>query len=131
LSLDQGDNDAGRFWLYVAAALQKEIPEIKDEIIPIFASLTHPPTETILTVLLNMLAEAGRDVTLLLDDYHVISRQEIHDGLAFFLEHLPTTMHMVIASRTDPPLPLVRLRAGGQLLELHANDLRFSSGAFG
>src|SRR5207248_359019 len=85
-----------------------------------------PAIETVLTILLNELSAISKDVVLVLDDFHVIDARDIHDGMVFLLDHLPPRMHLVIASRADPPLPLARLRARGELVEIRAEDLRFA-----
>ena len=85
-----------------------------------------PPTESILTALLNQITTIPDNFILVLDDYHVIDSKPIDQALTFLLEHLPTQIHLVITSREDPNLPLARLRARGQLTELRAADLRFS-----
>ena len=85
-----------------------------------------PPIETILATLLNELSAVPNDVVLVLDDYHVIDAHDIHDGMAFLLEHLPPQIHLVITTRADPALPLARLRARGELVEIRAADLRFT-----
>jgi len=125
VSLDAGDNDLARFWNYNIAALQAFSPSAVD-----LANAVYFPdmssVEAFLTVLINSIATFTSDFVLVLDDYHAITLQPIHDSLAFFLEHLPRHMHLVISSRNDPPLPLVRLRSSGQLTELHAADLRFT-----
>src|SRR5207245_1932525 len=84
------------------------------------------PIEAVLTLLLNELGGMSTDLVLVLDDYHVIDAREIHDGVVFLLDHLPPRLHLVIASRADPPLPLARLRARGELVEIRAVDLRFT-----
>ena len=86
-----------------------------------------PPAEAVLTSLINDIAPLPDQIVLVLDDYHLIEAQAINDGLSFLLEHLPQQMHLVIATREDPPLPLARLRAQGQLTELRVSDLRFTS----
>src|SRR5260370_15161455 len=78
------------------------------------------------TVLINALAELPVDVVLVLDDYHVITAEAIHRFVAFLLEHCPPRFHLVISSRTDPPLPLVQMRVQGRVVELHTTDLRFT-----
>ena len=85
-----------------------------------------PPTESILTALLNEITTLPDDIVLVLDDYHVIEARPVDDALTFLLEHLPPSMHLVITTREDPQLPLSRLRARGQLTELRAADLRFT-----
>ncbi len=126
LSLDAGDNDPGLFWTYVAAALNAAAPEPG---MSGFVEAARPTSsQEALTVLLNDLAVLDRDVALVLDDYHVIESREVHDGIAFLLDHMPSNLHLFLASRADPPLPLARLRARGELVEVRAADLRFSSG---
>jgi LuxR family transcriptional regulator, maltose regulon positive regulatory protein len=87
-----------------------------------------PPIESVLTALINEVAATPNHFALVLDDYHIIEAAPIHDAIAFLLEHLPPRMHLVIASRTDPPLPLARLCARGQMTEIRTADLRFTSG---
>jgi LuxR family maltose regulon positive regulatory protein len=126
LSLDGGDSDPARFWRYVAAALDRTRPGIRQRVDALFQG-AQPPPEAVLTVLVNELAAAPEEVVLVLDDYHLVAAAPIHDGLAVLLERLPPQLRLVLASRADPPLPLARLRAGGQLVELREDDLRFSS----
>ena len=85
-----------------------------------------PPTESILTALLNEITTIPDNFVLVLDDYHVIESQKVDKALTFFLDHLPPQVHLVIASRIDPSIPLSRLRAGGQMTEIREDDLRFS-----
>jgi LuxR family maltose regulon positive regulatory protein len=125
LSIDPGDNDPAVFWTYVIAALQSVEPTVGATATSILeASLRS--VEPALTSLLNDLDALDHDVVLVLDDYHVIQSTQIHDGLTFLLEHLPSNVHLVIGSRADPPLPLPRLRARGELVEVRAADLRFT-----
>jgi len=127
VSLDEGDNDPVRFWTYVAAALQTVQEDIEEIAQAAFQS-PHPlPIESALIGLLNQIAEVPDPVVLVLDDYHVINTLAIHDALSFLLENLPPQMHLVIATRADPPLPIPRLRGRGQLTELYQSDLRFIS----
>ena len=126
LSLDEGDSDPVRFGTYVVAALQTLQPGLGEEALALFHSPQPPPLETALAPLINEISAVLPDFVFVLDDYHVISAQVIHTGLAFLLEHLPSQMHFVIASRADLPLPLGRLRVRGQLTELRADDLRFT-----
>ena len=125
LSLDEGDNDIARFLAYLVAALQTLTPKIGAGVLAALQSLQPPPIESILTALLNEIAAISGNFILVLDDYHVIGAQPVDDALSFLIEHLPPQMHMVIATREDPPLPLARLRARGRLTELRAADLRF------
>lgn len=130
LTLDESDNDPIRFWLYFIAALHSQIPDLSTESPALLQSPEPPPLETILTILLNDLnawsPNAKQVIVLVLEDYHFIASPEIHQSLAFLLEHMPSTLHLVITTRSDPPLPLMRLRARGQLSEIRANDLRFT-----
>ncbi len=135
VSLDAGDNDPTRFLTYLIAALQGFAPGLGDSALALLRSPQPTPREAILTVLLNDLAalETASPVTVVLDDYHLLSERAVHEAVTFLLEHLPPTVHFVIASRADPPLPLSRLRARGQMAELRAADLRCSgeeAGAF-
>ena len=126
LSLDEGDNDPTRFLSYLVAALQTIAPNVGEGVLGALQSPQPPPTESVLTTLLNEISTIPDDFALVLDDYHVIDAGAIDDVLAFLLEHLPPRMHLVIATREDPHLPLARLRARGQLAELRAADLRFT-----
>ncbi len=128
LSLDEGDNDLTRFLTYLVAALQTIAPQIgAATLAALHASQSQrPPSDVLLTALLNDLTTLG-DVVLVLDDYHVIESQPIDEALTFFVDHLPPQLRLIIASREDPQLPLARLRARGQLTELRAAALRFTS----
>src|SRR3989441_8336742 len=129
LSLEAGDNEPVRFLSYLIAALQTLAPHLGAVALTLL-QMPHPAAaETVLTLLTNDVGSHGRDggdFALVLDDYHVIDAKPIDHALAFLLEHLPPHMHLVIATREDPPLPLARLRARGQLTELRATDLRFT-----
>jgi LuxR family maltose regulon positive regulatory protein len=153
VSLDDGDNDPVRFWTYVLTAL-RTIPSLRDagvgaSALSMLASPQPPPVEAVLTDLINELAEATgptggmRDraqagagsapppglegqIVLVLDDFHVITNAQVTEALAFLIDHMPPHMHVVIATRADPVLPLSRLRGRGQLIELGAADLRFT-----
>ena len=127
LSLDEGDDDPTRFLTYLVAALQTVAPSIGAGLLGVLQSRQPPPAESILTALLNEIITVPDDFALVLDDYHVIDAKPVENALAFLLEHLPPQMHLVIATREDPHLPLARLRARGQLTELRAADLRFTS----
>jgi LuxR family maltose regulon positive regulatory protein len=127
LSLDEVDNDPARFLAYFVAALQTIAPNIGDGLLAVLQSPQPPPTESILTTLLNEISKSPHNFVLVLDDYHVIDAKSIDNALTFLLEHLPTQMHLVIATREDPNLPLARLRASSQLTELRVADLRFTS----
>ena len=134
LSLDDGDNDPTRFLTYLVAALQTlALSEVEGIVAGIGAGVLAalqspepPPAEALLTVLINEIATLPENFVLVLDDYHVIEAKPVDDALAFLVDHLPPQMHLVIATREDPRLPLARLRARGQLTELRAADLRFT-----
>ena len=137
LSLDKGDNDPTRFWAYFIAALQTIEANIGTSALGVFqspgaaqanefAATTLPTIESVLAVLINEIATIPEPFTLVLDDYHLIKAQSIHSALTFLLDHLPSQMHLVIATRSDPRLPIARLRGRGQLTELRLADLRFT-----
>ena len=125
LSLDEGDNDPARFLSYLVAALRTIAPSMGEGVLDALGSPQSPPTESILTALLNEMAALAEDSVFVLDDYHVIHATAVDDALTFLLEHLPPRVKLVIATREDPPLPIARMRARGQLSELRAADLRF------
>ena len=134
LSLDEGDNDITRFLTYLVTALQTIAANIGEEVLGALQSPQLPPIESILTALINEITPipdnpstgSGQGFILVLDDYHIIDSKPVDNALNFLLEHLPAQMHLVIATREDPHLPLARLRVRGQLTELRAADLRFT-----
>ena len=126
VSLSQTDNDPALFWAYLISALQKVQPRVGQQALSFLHSSQPPPVEVMLSSLINDITAADGDIALILDDFHVVDAQPIHDAFAFLLDHLPPGMHLVIASRSNPPLPLARLRAHGELTEIRAGDLRFS-----
>jgi LuxR family maltose regulon positive regulatory protein len=126
LSLDEGDNDPARFLTYFIAALRTIAGNIGEGALGVLQSPQPPPPTSILTDLLNEITAIPDHFILVLDDYHVIDVRAVDRALAFLLEHQPPQMHLVIATREDPDLPLARLRAQRQLTELRAADLRFS-----
>jgi LuxR family maltose regulon positive regulatory protein len=128
LSLEPGDNELVRFLSYLIAALQTLDPHLGAVALALL-QMPHLATETVLTLLTNDVGSYGRegaDFALVLDDYHVLDAKVIDQALAYLVDHLPAQMHLIIATREDPPLPLARLRAGGHLTELRATDLRFT-----
>src|SRR5438874_6702755 len=127
LSLDEGDNDPARFLAYLIAALQTIAATIGDGVLGVLQSPQPPPTEAILTALLNEITTLPDNFVLVLDDYHVIDAKPVDMALTYLVEHLPPQMHLVIATREDPQLPLARLRARSHLTELRAADLRFTA----
>jgi len=126
ISLDESDNDPSCFWGYVIAALGNIQPEIGEAALALLRSPQTPPIEAVITALINSVAVIAQDFTLIIDDYHLITTPAIHEGLLFLLKHLPARMHLLVASRTDPPFPLPRLRASYRLVELRGSDLRFT-----
>jgi LuxR family maltose regulon positive regulatory protein len=132
LSLDQGDNDPVRFLAYLIAAFQTIEESVGRGALgvlqsPGFAKAnTPPPVEELLTALINQINAIPGGCVLVLDDYHLVTAQLIHDALAFLLDHMPANLHLVIATRADPPLPIARLRGRGELTELRQPDLRFT-----
>ena len=126
LSLDRGDNDPVSFWTYVIAALRTVAAGVGESALALLHASQPPAIETVLTALLNELSAVAGDIVLVLDDYHVIDAREVQDGMAFLLDHLPPWLHVVIASRADPALPLARWRARGELAETRAAELRFT-----
>ncbi len=125
LSLDEGDNDPARFLTYLVAAVQGADPGLALEA-PALAPGPSPLAEPTLTALLNDIAKAPHQIILVLDDFHVIDSAPIQTAVTFLLDHLPSNLHLALASRSDPALPLARLRARGELTELRAADLRFT-----
>jgi LuxR family maltose regulon positive regulatory protein len=126
LSLDEGDNDPARFISYLVKALQTIQAEIGEGLLAVLRSPQPLQIETILTTLLNEISTIPANFVLVLDDYHAIDSQPVDLALAFLIEHQPPQMHLVIATREDPALPLARLRARGQCTELRLADLRFT-----
>src|SRR5438270_13644843 len=127
LSLDEGDNDPARFLAYLVAALQTIAANIGEGVLGLLQSSQPPPPEAILTALLNDITTIKDPFVLVLDDYHVLDAKAVDHALTYLVEHLPPQMHLVIATREDPDLPLARLRARGHLTELRATDLRFTA----
>jgi LuxR family maltose regulon positive regulatory protein len=126
LALDAGDSDPLRFIRYLIAALQTIDPTVGTATLNLLRAAQSPPLEAVLPFLINELVALPDRSILVLDDYHVIDAPAVHQALAFLLDHLPPPLHLVIASRSDPSLPLARLRARGQLNEVRASDLRFT-----
>lgn len=128
LSLSEDDNDDTPRWLgSLIGALQTAVPGLGAGVLMELQARPHLPIKGALTVLINELASADKTIVLALDDYHLITDEAIHNALAFLIDHAPPTLQVVITTRTQPPLPLARWRARGQLAELHTDDLRFTS----
>jgi LuxR family transcriptional regulator, maltose regulon positive regulatory protein len=125
LTLDRRDDDATSFWSYVIAALQSAVPGVGAGALEQLQS-PRPSVQAVLATLLNDLFRLPRDVALVLDDYHAVESRDVHEAIAYVLDHLPQQFHVVLATRVDPPLPVARLRARGELLEVRAADLRFT-----
>jgi LuxR family maltose regulon positive regulatory protein len=126
LSLDESDSDPQRFFTYLAACLQQIAPGCCQGFQEMLQTPGAPDPEELLTSLANAMASIPVRFIMVLDDYHLVSSAPVHQALNFLIEHAPPQMHLVIASRADPPLSLARLRARGQLTELRENDLRFT-----
>jgi LuxR family maltose regulon positive regulatory protein len=124
LSLDAGDNDPARFWRHAVAALDRACPGTGEQVAPLLGPPAPTSFQGLVMALINELA--ADEALLVLDDYHVIGSPRVHESLAFLLEHRPAGICVVLASRTDPPLPLARLRARGQLTEIRVAELRFT-----
>jgi LuxR family maltose regulon positive regulatory protein len=125
LSLDEGDSGPATFWTYVLTALQTVVPDVCAGALPLLQS-ADPPIEAVLTTVLNELSTLQHDIHLVLDDYHLVDGPGVRPGMAFLLEYLPPHAHLLISTRADPALPLARLRARGELVEIRAADLRFT-----
>ena len=127
VSLDEGDNDPSHFWSYALTALDQLHVGLNEQALTLLQSQQPPSIQSILATQINVLLTINRDFVLVLDDYHVIATQSIHHDLAFLLEHMPPQMHIILLSRSYPPFSLPRLRSHGQILEVHTDDLRFTT----
>jgi LuxR family transcriptional regulator, maltose regulon positive regulatory protein len=125
-SIDNGDNNQFRFWGYIIAALSALDDGLVNNAATLLLSPQFPPAEEFITSLINSISSFSKDFALVLDDYHLITALEIHQYLTYLVEHQPPRMHLVLLTRSDPSLPLARLRARGQLMELRSDDLRFT-----
>jgi len=130
ISLEHDDDDLTRFWSYMFTALARVHPGSGTSALALLQASTLsplPPIETALSVWINELATLPHEIALVLDDYHLITAQPIHRAITYLLDHLPPQLHVIIATRADPPLPLARLRTRGHLTEIRAADLRFTA----
>jgi LuxR family maltose regulon positive regulatory protein len=127
LSLDERDNSPTWFWIYVIAALQTLYGSIGTIVLEALQRPHALPNETLLGQLINQIADIPEPIALIVDDLHVITNPQIHEQLIFLVEHAPPQMHLVVSSRADPPWPLARWRARGQVIEIRMDDLRFTS----
>jgi LuxR family maltose regulon positive regulatory protein len=125
LSVEESDRRPGLFWTYAITALQSVVPGVGAGALALLQS-AQTPIETVLATLLNELNAVPDEILLVLDDYHLVDGPDVEAGVVFLLEHLPPHVHLVISSRADPALPLARLRARGELVEVRAADLRFT-----
>ena len=129
ISLDVGDDDPTRFWRHLAAAIDAAVGPtasgLREAVARLLVDGAPPTPDEVMTAVVNAVAATGADVVLVLDDYHTISDQRVHDSVRFLLDHGPTGMRTVLVTRADPPLPLARLRARGELTEVRADELRF------
>lgn len=131
LSLDEGDNDVARFLTYLVAALRRPAPELGEGALALLGATRPAAPERLAISLINDLAarpaEGASDLILILDDYHLITNDAIHDLLVLLLENMPDRLHLALATRADPPLPLSRLRARRQMVEVRQADLQFTA----
>ncbi len=127
ISLDEGENEPARFLLYFTSALQMISPHIGERAMTILRSSRVPPTQAVLSVLINDIAASPDDCILVLDDYQRITSKDVNNAFLFFIRHIPPNMVLVVATREDPNLPLAHLRSRGQLTELRNGDLRFTN----
>jgi len=126
LSLDEADNDPVQFLRYLIAAFQQQLAGFGQTILDMLRSPQLPPTQTLVIALINEIAAAETPLVLVFDDYHFVTVEPVHALVQFLIEHQPPSLHVVIITREDPPLPLPRLRARGQLTEIRERDLRFT-----
>lgn len=129
LSLDEGDNDVARFLAYLLAAIERRVPEIGEGALALLGTNRAVPGEQFLTSLINDVAALpeAKGVVLVLDDYQALTNPAVHELVTFLLAHLPCQLHLMIATRADPPLSLARLRARRQMVEIRQADLQFSA----
>ncbi len=125
-SLDRGDNETARFFTYLIAALQTVHPAVGESARQALTLAPLPPIESLVSSIINDIASLSDSFLLVLEDYHVIENDAIHEALMFLLDHAPPQLHVAVTTRIDPPIPIARLRVRGDLLELRASDLRFS-----
>jgi LuxR family transcriptional regulator, maltose regulon positive regulatory protein len=124
VSLDEEDNDPLLFWTYALSALDQQQPERFTQLLKYLQSPATPPLMNVLTMLINRVLESAQHFVLILDDYHLITEQQVHTTLSYLVEHPAPQLHIILATRADPPLPLSLLRTRGQLLEVRTSQLR-------
>jgi LuxR family maltose regulon positive regulatory protein len=125
LSLDAGDDDPHRFWRYLLTCV-REATGLGGRALEMLSAPAVDPLSAAIPLLLDDLSDRRPPLVVILDDYHLLTSPDVHESVEFLLSYLPTTVQLVVASRADPPLPLARLRARGELAEVRADDLRFS-----
>ncbi len=126
LSLDEGDNDPVRFLIYLVSAIQKINDEIGQTVLASLHSSQTPPLSDLVESLINQISSEAGPFLIVLDDYHLIKKSEVHSLMQLFLKRQPKSLHLVIITREDPPLPLPRMRVQGQITEIRERDLRFT-----
>jgi LuxR family maltose regulon positive regulatory protein len=127
LSLDESDNDSARFLAYLVSALQTAEEGIGEGVLASLRSPQPPPVKAVVGALINELADEPHETSIVLDDYHLIDSKPVHEAVSFLIEHVPENVYLVISSRTDPPLPLPKLRVRDQITEIRAAELRFTT----
>jgi LuxR family maltose regulon positive regulatory protein len=126
LSLDEDDNDLGRFFTYLIAAFERTEPDLGSTLSAVFQAATAPQPKPLISALIHEMERRQTRLILFLDDYHVIHTQDPHSALGSLIDHLPYNVHLVVSGRIEPPLPLSRQRVRGQLNEIRSTDLRFT-----
>src|SRR5512135_447346 len=128
LSLDEQDNEPRRFLQYLVAAIRTVVPTVPGDAVQMLGGKSPAALQTLLTALINEISAQSEPLLLVMDDLHVIHAQPVLDALGFLLEHIPPELHLVLLSRSDPPLPLGRMRARNQVLDVRAEHMRFDPG---
>jgi LuxR family maltose regulon positive regulatory protein len=126
VSLEEGDGQPARFWTYLVTAIQRAVPQVGDSALALLAT-GQPSLDSVVATLINDLTTAATELDLVLDDYHRVENPDLEPSVTYLLEHLPQQVHLIISTRVDPALPLARLRARGELVEIRAADLRFTA----
>ncbi|MCB8987854.1 MAG: hypothetical protein H6661_08920 [Ardenticatenaceae bacterium] len=126
LSLDEADDDPGQFWTYLITSCQSILDGVGEAALALLNESHSLPSLTIPTILINDVVSQDQALVLVLDDYHLVQNPAVHESVSFLLDHLPQNLHVVVSTRVDPPWPLARYRARNRLVEIRAQDLRFS-----
>ncbi|MCA9874207.1 MAG: hypothetical protein KC441_11150 [Anaerolineales bacterium] len=126
LSLDEADDDLGQFWTYLITSCQSILDGVGEAALALLNESPSLPSLTIPTILINDVVSQDQALVLVLDDYHLVQNPAVHESVSFLLDHLPQNLHVVVSTRVDPPWPLARYRARNRLVEIRAQDLRFS-----